>query len=73
MKLRWQNASELERLRNLVKELEEREVKLEGELLEYYGLKRGRNCKKRLDMEFLPGRSLRWPGTKSRSFKGRFS
>ncbi|EPS62321.1 hypothetical protein M569_12467, partial [Genlisea aurea] len=33
------NASELERLRNLVKELEEREVKLEGELLEYYGLK----------------------------------
>ncbi|XP_008243160.1 PREDICTED: protein CHUP1, chloroplastic [Prunus mume] len=32
------NASELERLRNLVKELEEREVKLEGELLEYYGL-----------------------------------
>lgn len=33
------NASELERLRNLVRELEEREVKLEGELLEYYGLK----------------------------------
>uniref|UniRef100_A0A5B7ACC9 Protein CHUP1, chloroplastic n=1 Tax=Davidia involucrata TaxID=16924 RepID=A0A5B7ACC9_DAVIN len=33
------NASELERLHNLVKELEEREVKLEGELLEYYGLK----------------------------------
>lgn len=33
------NASELERLRNQVKELEEREVKLEGELLEYYGLK----------------------------------
>ncbi|KAJ6431914.1 hypothetical protein OIU84_019233 [Salix udensis] len=33
------NASELERLRYLVKELEEREVKLEGELLEYYGLK----------------------------------
>ncbi|TYH51177.1 hypothetical protein ES332_D10G255300v1 [Gossypium tomentosum] len=33
------NASELERLRNLVKELVEREVKLEGELLEYYGLK----------------------------------
>ncbi|XVF03467.1 hypothetical protein REPUB_Repub04eG0263700 [Reevesia pubescens] len=33
------NASELERLRNIVKELEEREVKLEGELLEYYGLK----------------------------------
>ncbi|XP_058091765.1 protein CHUP1, chloroplastic-like isoform X2 [Magnolia sinica] len=33
------NASELERLRNLVKELEEREVKLEAELLEYYGLK----------------------------------
>ncbi|MQM22374.1 hypothetical protein Taro_055424 [Colocasia esculenta] len=33
------NESELERLRNLVKELEEREVKLEGELLEYYGLK----------------------------------
>ncbi|KAK4357559.1 hypothetical protein RND71_023169 [Anisodus tanguticus] len=33
------NANELERLQNLVKELEEREVKLEGELLEYYGLK----------------------------------
>ncbi|KAI9092024.1 hypothetical protein K1719_027959 [Acacia pycnantha] len=33
------HASELERLKNLVKELEEREVKLEGELLEYYGLK----------------------------------
>lgn len=33
------NANELERLHNLVKELEEREVKLEGELLEYYGLK----------------------------------
>jgi len=33
------NASELERLQKLVKELEEREVKLEGELLEYYGLK----------------------------------
>ncbi|KAH1059643.1 hypothetical protein AAZX31_02G095600 [Glycine max] len=33
------NATELERLRQLVKELEEREVKLEGELLEYYGLK----------------------------------
>ncbi|XP_015895771.3 protein CHUP1, chloroplastic [Ziziphus jujuba] len=33
------NESELERLRKLVKELEEREVKLEGELLEYYGLK----------------------------------
>ncbi|KAL1317849.1 hypothetical protein HN51_070050 [Arachis hypogaea] len=33
------NASELDRLRMLVKELEEREVKLEGELLEYYGLK----------------------------------
>lgn len=33
------NNSELERLRQLVKELEEREVKLEGELLEYYGLK----------------------------------
>ncbi|KAM0019830.1 putative protein CHUP1 [Helianthus debilis subsp. tardiflorus] len=31
--------NELERLRNLVKEFEEREVKLEGELLEYYGLK----------------------------------
>ncbi|KAF3778158.1 CHUP1 protein [Nymphaea thermarum] len=30
---------ELDRLRNFVKELEEREVKLEGELLEYYGLK----------------------------------
>ena len=33
------NTSELERLQNLVKELEDREVKLEGELLEYYGLK----------------------------------
>ncbi|KAL9254465.1 CHUP1, chloroplastic-like protein [Drosera capensis] len=33
------HASEIERLRNLVKELEEREVRLEGELLEYYGLK----------------------------------
>lgn len=33
------NANELQRLRSLVKELEEREVKLEGELLEYYGLK----------------------------------
>lgn len=33
------NANELERLRSLVTELEEREVKLEGELLEYYGLK----------------------------------
>ncbi|KAJ4834265.1 Protein chup1, chloroplastic [Turnera subulata] len=33
------NGTELERLRNLVKELEDREVKLEGELLEYYGLK----------------------------------
>ncbi|KAG7940739.1 hypothetical protein I3843_16G002200 [Carya illinoinensis] len=33
------NASELERMRKLVNELEEREVKLEGELLEYYGLK----------------------------------
>lgn len=33
------NASELEGLRRLVKELEEREMKLEGELLEYYGLK----------------------------------
>ncbi|XP_075518537.1 protein CHUP1, chloroplastic-like isoform X2 [Primulina tabacum] len=33
------HARELERLRILVKELEEREVKLEGELLEYYGLK----------------------------------
>lgn len=33
------NARELERLRSLVLELQEREVKLEGELLEYYGLK----------------------------------
>ncbi|CAN8266528.1 unnamed protein product [Cochlearia groenlandica] len=33
------NDSELDRLRDLVKELEEREEKLEGELLEYYGLK----------------------------------
>ena len=31
--------SELERLRNVVEELEEREVKLQSELLEYYGLK----------------------------------
>ncbi|XP_077253732.1 hydroxyproline-rich glycoprotein family protein [Tasmannia lanceolata] len=33
------NTNELERLRDLVKELEDREMKLEGELLEYYGLK----------------------------------
>ncbi|KAH1076809.1 hypothetical protein GYH30_052360 [Glycine max] len=33
------SASELEWLHNQVKELEEREVKLDGELLEYYGLK----------------------------------
>ncbi|XP_019428906.1 PREDICTED: protein CHUP1, chloroplastic-like isoform X1 [Lupinus angustifolius] len=33
------DASELEYLRNLVKELEERELTLEGELLEYYGWK----------------------------------
>lgn len=33
------NLKELERLRNLVKELEDREVRLEGELLEYYGMK----------------------------------
>lgn len=33
------NSRELERLRQLVVELQEREVKLEGELLEYYGLK----------------------------------
>lgn len=33
------NSVELNRLRNLVKELEEREVTLEGELLEYYGMK----------------------------------
>lgn len=32
------NGNEVERLRNLVKDLEEREVKLEGELLEYYGI-----------------------------------
>jgi len=32
-------ASEIERLRSLVRELEEREAKLEGELLEYYGMK----------------------------------
>lgn len=31
--------AELNQLRNMVKELEDREVKLEGELLEYYGLK----------------------------------
>jgi chromosome segregation ATPase len=31
--------SELERLRNVVEELEEREMKLQSELLEYYGLK----------------------------------
>lgn len=34
-----ENEAELKRLCNLVKELEEREVKLQGELLEYYGLK----------------------------------
>ncbi|KAF7827870.1 protein CHUP1, chloroplastic [Senna tora] len=33
------NANELERLREVVKEMEEREMRLEGELLEYYGLK----------------------------------
>ncbi|KAH9306420.1 hypothetical protein KI387_010824 [Taxus chinensis] len=33
------NSAELKRLRDLVKKLEEREVKLEGELLEYYGIK----------------------------------
>ncbi|CAO2041642.1 unnamed protein product [Urochloa humidicola] len=34
------NASaEIDRLRSLVREMEEREVKLEGELLEYYGMK----------------------------------
>lgn len=33
------NSVELNRLRNLVNELEEREFKLEGELLEYYGMK----------------------------------
>lgn len=33
------NSAELDRLKNLVKELEEREFKLEGELLEYYGMK----------------------------------
>ncbi|KAJ4842093.1 hypothetical protein Tsubulata_007938 [Turnera subulata] len=43
------NGTELERLRNLVKELEDREVKLEGELLEL----RGRSCKKRLRRELL--------------------
>ncbi|KAL5654600.1 hypothetical protein ACJX0J_033919, partial [Zea mays] len=32
-------ASEIEGLRSLVKEMEEREAKLEGELLEYYGMK----------------------------------
>ncbi|XP_006657595.1 protein CHUP1, chloroplastic-like [Oryza brachyantha] len=32
-------SSELERLRSLARELEEREMKLEGELLEYYGLR----------------------------------
>lgn len=32
-------ASEIEKLRNLVKEMQEREVKLESELLEYYGMK----------------------------------
>ncbi|CAH9082123.1 unnamed protein product [Cuscuta epithymum] len=31
--------NEIERLRSLVKELEQRELKLEGELLEYHGLK----------------------------------
>lgn len=33
------NANEFEWLRNLVKELAKREIKLEGEVLEYYGLK----------------------------------
>jgi len=32
-------ASETERLHSLVREMEEREAKLEGELLEYYGMK----------------------------------
>ncbi|CAL5035779.1 unnamed protein product [Urochloa decumbens] len=32
-------AAEIDRLRSLVREMEEREVKLEGELLEYYGIK----------------------------------
>ncbi|CAN6234261.1 unnamed protein product [Urochloa humidicola] len=31
--------AEIDRLRSLVREMEEREVKLEGELLEYYGMK----------------------------------
>uniref|UniRef100_A0A1J3IHP7 Protein CHUP1, chloroplastic n=1 Tax=Noccaea caerulescens TaxID=107243 RepID=A0A1J3IHP7_NOCCA len=42
MRARWlisYNDSELERLGQLVKELEERKVKLEGELIDYYGLK----------------------------------
>ncbi|GAA0148123.1 non-motor actin binding protein [Lithospermum erythrorhizon] len=34
------NATEVERLRSLVQELQEREAKLEGELFEYYGLKK---------------------------------
>ncbi|KAL6848891.1 hypothetical protein ACP4OV_021474 [Aristida adscensionis] len=33
------NASEVDRLRSLLREMQEREVKLEGELLEYYGMK----------------------------------
>ncbi|KAL6618723.1 hypothetical protein ACP70R_033862 [Stipagrostis hirtigluma subsp. patula] len=33
------NASEVDRLRSLIRVMEEREVKLEGELLEYYGMK----------------------------------
>ncbi|XP_062232212.1 protein CHUP1, chloroplastic-like [Phragmites australis] len=33
------NASEVDRLRSLVREMEDREVKLESELLEYYGMK----------------------------------
>ncbi|KAJ1264212.1 hypothetical protein BS78_09G245900 [Paspalum vaginatum] len=32
-------AAEIDRLRNLLKEMEDREAKLEGELLEYYGMK----------------------------------
>jgi chromosome segregation ATPase len=32
-------AAEVERLRNLVREMEEREMNLKGELLEYYGMK----------------------------------
>ncbi|KAI5005457.1 hypothetical protein ZWY2020_032700 [Hordeum vulgare] len=45
------NAAEMERLRGLVRELEEQEVKLEGELLEYYGLKEQETDQKQLKIK----------------------